>query len=87
MAYCSFSFYLWQFIQHVIFCYTTFPNVYSLNISKLEINFKSLGMYKDPLILLYITVVYQLVINMSFKNLPFICQLEKQWYHLAKTEL
>lgn len=44
-------------------------------------------MYKDPSVLMYKTMVYPLVINMSFKNLPFICQLEKQWYLLATTEL
>lgn len=63
--------------------YTTLLNVYSLNISLLEIKFKSLCMYKDPLILMYITMVYPLVINISFKNLPFLCQ----WYHLTTIEL
>lgn len=44
-------------------------------------------MYKDPSILMSITMVDSLVINMSFKNLPFSCPLEKQRYLLATTEL
>lgn len=42
-------------------------------------------MYKDPSIHMH-TVMYPLVINMSFKNLPFACQLEKQSHLLATVE-